>query len=222
MRFRMLALCLCLCLLSGCGNQLGTAVITAGDSGDREVPPLEEPSAPEPALEPELAPEDFFESLPRTYMFCSGAGGWSTDLYLEADGSFTGQYHDADMGAADPGRFPQGTCYICNFSGHFTRPVKIDETTWSMEIASLELEHPDDESEEYADGRRYIYTSPYGLENAEEIRIYLPDTPADGLSEDVLWAARGPYDWRPTEEGALGLTILYNVSQDCGFAEYPI
>lgn len=152
----------------------------------------------------------------------SGAGGWSTDLYLEADGSFTGQYHDADMGVADPERFPQGTWYICNFSGQFTRPVKIDETTWSTELASLEPEHPGGESEEYADGRRYIYTSPCGLENAEEIRIYLPDTPADGLSEDVLWAARGPYDWKPTAEGALGLTILYNVSQGCGFAEYPI
>lgn len=228
MRFRMLALALCLCLLSGCGNQLGAVAVTTGGGEDREAPPLEEPDDPEPGdagrpeavLEPEPAPEDFFETLPRTYMFCSGAGGWSTDLCLEADGSFTGQYHDADMGVTDPERFPQGTWYICNFSGQFTRPVKIDETTWSMEIASLELEHPDDESEEYADGRRYIYTSPYGLENAEEILIYLPDTPADSLSEDVLWAARGPYNWRATAEGTLGLTILYNVSQGHGFAEY--
>lgn len=222
MRFRMLALALCLCLLSGCGELFGAAAVTTGGGEDREVPPLEEPDDPElgDAAEPEPAPENFFETLPRTYMFCSGAGGWSTDLTIETDGSFTGQYHDADMGAADPERFPQGTWYICNFSGQFTRPVKIDETTWSMEIETLELEHPGDESEEYADGRRCIYTSPYGLENAEEILIYLPDTPVDGLSEDVLWAARGPYNWKPTAEGTLGLTILYNVSQGHGFAEY--
>lgn len=71
MKFRMLALFLCLCLLSGCGDLFGATVVTAGGGEDREAPPLEEPDNPESgdAAEPEPAPEDFFETLPRAYMF---------------------------------------------------------------------------------------------------------------------------------------------------------
>lgn len=228
MKFRIFALALCLLLMSGCGDQFGVTVMTTG--GGEPEPPAEQAtvseSAPEPETEavpePETAPEAFFETLPGSYMFCSGAGGWSTDLELASDGSFTGVYHDSDMGAADPGKFPGGTVYICNFSGQFAQPVKIDETTWSMEIASLELEHPADETEEIIGGVRYIYTEPYGLEGTEVLTVYLPDTQAESLSEDVLWAARGPYDWQATEEGTLGLTILYNAAQAHGFTEYPI
>ena len=72
------------------------------------------------------------------------------------------------------------------------------------------------------DGTRFINSGPYGLENAEELRIYLPETPVEGLSEDVLWVVRGPYNWEETEEGTLGYWIIYNVTEECGFAEYPL
>lgn len=230
MKFRMLALALCLFLLSGCADQFGVAVITTG--GGRDDPPQEEtgapeagdPAEPETAAEPEAPPEGdaFLESLSGTYMFCSGAGGWSTDLTLLPDGSFTGVYHDSDMGTGDPEKYPGGIVYICRFSGCFTRPEKLDETTWSLAIESLELEHPADGTEEFADGVCYIYSEPYGLEGTETMTVYLPDTPVEGLSEDVLWVARGPYDWQATDEGTLGLTILYNEAQGNGFARYPL
>lgn len=228
MKFRMLALALCLFLLSGCADQYGVAVITTGGGG-RDAPVQEESSAPEsgdldeaePAPVPAPDPVNLFETLPTTYLFCSGAGGWSTELNLETDGSFTGLFHDSDMGVADTSEFPNGTMYICVFSGKFTQPESVSENVYSMRLESLELEHPADESEEIIDGVRYIYSGPYGLENAEEILIYLPDTPADSVSEDVLWAARGPYNWQPTEEGALGLTILFNVHEGQGFVQYP-
>lgn len=212
MRLQILILLFCLLLLSGCGG--GTAADT----------PASGPAEPETQSIPESEPEveNLFEAMPSTYMFCSGAGGWSTDLTLAADGSFTGQYHDADMGAADPEKFPNGTWYVCDFSGKFTQPVKIDDATYSMRLESLELAHPADESEEYTNGVHYIYSGPYGLENAEEFLIYLPDSQADALPEDVLWAARGPYDWKATEEGTLGLYIIYNINEDHGFAEYPM
>lgn len=234
MKFRVFALAVCLLLLSGCGDQFGVTVITTGDGGEQDAPAQEETDDPEDRdpVEPETVPEPepespsegdaFLESLSGTYMFCSGAGGWSTDLELASDGSFTGVYHDSEMGAADPEKFPGGTVYICNFSGQFARPVRIDETTWSVEIASLELEHPADETEEIIDGVRCIYSEPYGLEGTETMTVYLPDTPVEGLSEEVLWAARGPYDWQATAQGTLGLTILYNEEGDCGFAEYPM
>lgn len=228
MKFRIFALAVCLLLLSGCGDQFGMTVITTG--GGEPEPPAEQAaiseSSPEPETEavpePETTPEAFFETLPGSYMFCSGAGGWSTDLELASDGSFTGVYHDSDMGTGDPEKYPGGIVYICQFSGRFARPEKLDETTWSMEIASLELDHPADGTEEFADGVCYIYSEPYGLEGTETMTVYLPDTPVEGLSEEVLWAARGPYDWQATAQGTLGLTILYNEEGDCGFAEYPM
>ncbi len=33
-----------------------------------------------------------------SFVFCSGAGGWSTDFEIEKDGSFKGAYHDSEMG----------------------------------------------------------------------------------------------------------------------------
>ena len=226
MRLRITALALCLLLLAGCGNQgtqFSTAVITPG-GGDAEKPPVEdtadapeeEPAVPEPA-----GPENLFAIMPETYMFCSGAGGWSTDLYLELDGSFTGEFHDSDMGDGS-GHFPNGTVYLCNFSGKFAQPERLDATTYAMRLESLETERPDDGAEEIVDGTRFINSGPYGLENAEELRIYLPETPVEGLSEDVLWVVRGPYNWEETEEGTLGYWIIYNVTEECGFAEYPL
>lgn len=234
MKFKMLVLALSLLLLTGCADQFGVTVITTGGGGDADAPGQEETGALEDgnAAGPETAPEPepespaeggaFLESLSGTYMFCSGAGGWSTDLTLLPDGSFAGVYHDSDMGTGDPEKYPGGIMYICRFSGRFTQPEKLDETTWSLTIESLELDHPADGTEEFADGVCYIYSEPYGLDGTETITVYLPDTPVEGLTEDVLWVARGPYDWQATDEGTLGLTILYNEPQGCGFAEYPI
>lgn len=236
------ALCL---LLAGCADQTSEArITTTGGSPETDAPSSEKiqpaegaaapedpgspedltesPAGPAGAAEPAAPePENLFEILPRGYLFCSGAGGWSTELSLEPDGSFTGMHHDSNMGERDEEKYPNGTVYICQFRGKFAQPEPVDGTTWTMRIESLELDHPAGQSEEIEDGIRYIYTDPYGLEDTEELTVYLPDTPAEGLSEDVLWAVRGPYDWSPTEAGTLGLTILYNAAQDHGFVQYP-
>lgn len=227
------ALCLLLC---GCADQFGVTVFASTDRGGADAPAFAGGQEPAQAADPESAgdleqaadPEEppaegnLFETLPRMYLFCSGAGGWSTELTLETDGSFTGLHSDADMGDSDPEKYPDGTRYICRFSGRFARPVKLDETTYSMALESLELEHPDDGAEEYADGVRYVYCGPYGLENTQELIVYLPETPAATLPEEVLWAAKGPYDWQPTAEGTLGLTILFNRAEGQGFVQYPL
>lgn len=208
MRPRILALLFCLLLLTGCGPAENTS------------PSVPQEPETQSTLEPE--PGNIFESIPASYMFCSGVGAWSTDLTIEPDGSFTGLFLDSDMGTADPEKYPGGTRYVCNFSGKFTQPVKVDDTTYSMRIESLEPAHPADESEEYADDVRYIYSGPYGLENAEELLIYLPDSKADDVPENVLWSAKGPYGWETAEDGTLGLYIIYNVSEEHGFVEYPL
>ena len=47
--------------------------------------------------------------------FASGAGGWSTELTLNPDGSFNGNYHDSEMG--DTGEdYPNGSMYIASIT----------------------------------------------------------------------------------------------------------
>ena len=45
---------------------------------------------------------------PMTYIFTSGVGAWETELTLYADGTFTGQFHDSNMGETGYG-YPNGT-----------------------------------------------------------------------------------------------------------------
>lgn len=221
MKKRVLIAALSLFLMSGCAaGQPEAPATSAPAQGSGEAGAVSEPEkGAEPAAPPE--PVNFFESMPSSYILCSGAGAWSTDLTLEPDGAFTGVYHDSEMGLAGEG-YPHGTCYYCAFSGKFAQPEQVDGTTWSMEIETIELEHPADESEEIIDEIRYVYTGPYGLENTEELLIYLPDTPVEGLAEEVLWAVRGPYDWQAAEDGTLGVYVIYNPAEELGFAQYPL
>ena len=82
------ALVLCTGLLAGCGEK---------SSGER--------------IDGGLA-----DSLPIDLEFSSGAGAWGTGLTLAADGSFSGEYHDSDMGDSGDD-YPDGTVYLCNFPG---------------------------------------------------------------------------------------------------------
>ena len=221
MKAGVFALALCLLLLAGCGRQgtqFSTAVVTtSGAPAEETVEPAPEPEdQPDSGAAAEL--ENPFEAMPEYFHFSSGVGAWSTELTIEADGAFTGLYVDSDMG--DTGEGYHGTRYVCGFSGRFTRPEPVDETTWSMEIESMELDHPADGAEEYADGVRYVYSEPYGLEDAEELLLYSPRTPAADLPEDFLNWIRGPYGWSPTEEGTLGIWGIYSVSQGYGFAGF--
>lgn len=218
-------LLLCLLLLTACGGQTAEETTPSEDAPSAETPedtgrPAENPEDTGKPAETQEDAVSLFAEMPLSYMFCSGAGAWSTTLDIDETGAFHGVFLDSDMGDSGEG-YPAGTRYVCEFSGQFTEPVQEDETTWTMEIAHIELEHPADNAEEFADDARYVYTGPYGLEEAEELRIYLPDTPADSLPEGFVHWIQGPYDWTPTDEGTLGIWGIYNVKEELGFTVYP-
>ena len=77
-------------------------------------------------------PDDF----PMDLEFSSGVGGWGTSLTLEQDGTFSGQFHDSDMGAIGED-YPNGTVYLCHFSGRFSDIEKVDEYSYSMTLSEL-------------------------------------------------------------------------------------
>lgn len=209
----LLCLFLLLAALTGCQQQEQPP--EQGESQGQQA--SETPTPPEPELDPspqepeEQEEEDSFSfaDLPDTLFLSSGVGAWASELSVNADGSFTGQYHDMDMGVTGEG-YPNGTQYLCRFSGQFTQPVKLNDYTYSMEIASMTSDPPDQVT--IHDGIRSITSGPAGLENCERLLIYLPQAPVSQLPEDFLsWA----HIYEPRE--TLDLYGIYNETEGTAF-----
>lgn len=205
---------LIIAFLTGCaGGQSSNA--PTGD--DPETPPTQE--SPEVSEPPENAgtPEDLTRvdtlpgEFPMEFVFASGAGAWGTVLTVEADGSFTGNYHDSEIGAE-----PEPVCYICDFAGQFGDFRQVDEFTYAMTLESTEILTEQTESW-VEDGLRYIPSDPYGMETGTEFFLYLPQRPLEGLDEEFLswW----PDNWLREQEGLteLGCYGVYNVEGGYGF-----
>ena len=188
----------------------------------------EEERSPEPETEQpekealEQKPEtglpvfSFADVAGREFYFSSGAGAWRTVLYIHEDGSFDGHFQDSDMGDNAP-EYPNGTVYYSAFSGRFTQPEQVDDTTWKFRIDSIEYEHGF--GEEIKDGFHYVYLEAYGLQGAEELYMYLPGAILADLPEAYrAWV--GYYDLESTEEKDLPFYGLYNAAEQNGFSSY--
>ena len=151
------------------------------------------------------------------FVFASGVGGWSTELKIAEDGTFSGYFHDSEMGLSGDD-YPYGTVYVCDFSGSFSGPEKVDDHTYTFYIEDMSQERNMDE-EEIRDGIRYVYSFPYGLDNAIDFYLYLPGTPLDELPEEFVSWGRGTVLY---EEGYTALPSygLYNANMEEGFFGY--
>ena len=121
----------------------------------------------------EDAAEVFAEMSDWVFVFSSGAGGWDTTMTVKPDGTFTGLYHDSEMGSTGPG-YPNGTIYECDFSGKFSDYVRsAGPLMHSLSIESIKYgKEPD--TEEIRDNILYKYTTPYGIEGLEKVTDYAP------------------------------------------------
>ena len=92
---------------------------------------------------------------------------------------------------------------------------KVDEYTYSMQLENIEyIKKPD--TEEIKDGVRYIYSTAYGLDGADEVLIYLPGTPYSRLPEEFIGWARGVQIIEETDTKT-NYYGLYNVAEQLGF-----
>ena len=118
------------------------------------------------------------------FEFSSGAGAWAEQFTIEKDGYFTGSFYDADMG--DTGEdYEEGTYHVSSYSGHFTDLTKINEYTYEMTLADITYEDTPGTVMIW-ENQRTLYTDSWGLMNADTLTIYLPGTPLDQLTEDVV------------------------------------
>lgn len=182
------------------------------DSETRVSATAEHTEIPTQAPTESLA-DELFPKLTEGFTFTSGAGAWSTGLDINVDGTFSGKFHDSDMGANGPG-YSNGTVYECVFSGRFDNVQKINDYTYSMEMVSIEYENEPD-TVVIENEIKYIYSDAYGLANATIVYVYTPDAVFDDLPE-------GFRDWIGRLENLsdgdnLGFYGLYNVDEEYGF-----
>ncbi|MBD5520318.1 MAG: DUF1311 domain-containing protein [Lachnospiraceae bacterium] len=187
-------------------------------SEETKESPSSEPQTAQPSQAENTESDFSLENLSdRVFYFSSGAGAWSTELFINGDGTFRGIFHDTDMG--DIGEnYPNGTLYFCEFTGRFDGPEKIDEFTYKLRLASIEYKY-EPEKEEIIDGVRNIYSTAYGLDDGEEFYLYLPGAKLAELPEEYLrWV--GYYNLESTTETELPYYGLYNVNMEQGFSSY--
>ena len=158
--------------------------------------------------------EAFFARLENIeWSFSSGAGAWSTDMRILPDGSFSGEYHDSEMGETGEG-YPEGTVYCCSFTGKLSLVEQVNENTWKIRVDELKTDESQ-AKELIEDGLRYVYTEPYGISAGDEMLLYQPGTPVDGFTEEMkVWAHLMEIEPEPSE---LPAWFLSSEKNDSGF-----
>ena len=158
---------------------------------------------------------------PMDFLFSSGAGAWGTRLILNADGSFSGLYHDSDMGDDGPD-YPNGTVYLCTFSGRFEVQPTDGSAIAALHLTELTCEQ-EPGTQEIRDGILHIYTGPHGFYNGEELSpdfvLYPPTTPVSAVSDSLLswWPGR----FEPVTPDTLGSYALENPMAGTAFFSLP-
>ena len=119
----------------------------------------------------------------KNFVFSSGTGGWSTTLSIGPNSTFSGIYHDSDMGVTGPG-YPGGTVSYSKFSGQFKNVHQLNPNLYEMYIENLQYENPVGGSE-IKEGQKYDYTEAYGISKNHRMAIYLPGTPISSMPEEL-------------------------------------
>lgn len=206
------AFTLCSVALSACGNKQAegkqphesTYSDTTISEQEMTVPTESQMTATE-------AKQIMPEGAPFYMVFSSGAGGWMTDLTIEADGTFSGSFHDSGM---CPGENYEGTLDYCNFSGLFTDVKRVDEYTYELTLAELVTKDPIGK-EEIKNGILHRAGTPYGMEGGKTFLLYTPDTPISVVDEAALSWWPGRFEDVPLV--TLGVWGLCNVEQGQAF-----
>ena len=129
---------------------------------------------------------ELFPYIPSQYIYWSGAGSWSTDITINFDGSFNGQYHNFDF--ADGSKGYEGILASAEFSGRFVDIQKISDDIYSARMVGLAYTREigtEQLADIYNDGSRYlvVYTSAPGIEEDSTYYFYKKGALIDQLPQ---------------------------------------
>ncbi len=103
-----------------------------------QAPQAEKTKTSTPA-QPAAQPTILDTLVGKNFVFSSGSGGWGSSLSIGPNGTFSGDYHDSDMGSTGPG-YPGGTISESKVSGQFTRAHQVSPTLYEIDIENLQYE----------------------------------------------------------------------------------
>ncbi|MDR0297449.1 MAG: SH3 domain-containing protein [Streptococcaceae bacterium] len=120
--------------------------------------------------------------------FSSGAGAWATDLKINSDGTFSGEWHDADQ--AGP------IMSVSDFTGKFINPRQVTPESYAFDIQYLNYSKDKVVTKkDVGDGKTQVITTgypPYGfaqqqdnsgnVEVAKSVILYLTGTEAHDIN----------------------------------------
>lgn len=185
-----------LTVTAGCGAQQAPAPAAPAEetASEKKEEPAEAPAEEAAQVEEEPVTEEasgseeekaVFEELSHwAFDFSSGAGGWGTSFTVEPDGSFSGEYHDSEMGDTGDG-YENGSVYLASFSGQFEGCREMADGSYEIGIKELNYENTPG-TEEIEDNIRYEYAEAYGFSGTDSLIVYLPGTPTDELPEEYM------------------------------------
>jgi DNA-binding SARP family transcriptional activator len=172
-----------------------------------------ESSSPESSSIP-IHPSFVLPGMPVSFTSTRGQGDWQTDVIVNEDGSFTGQYQDLEMGNIGEG-FPNGSLYENNFHGKFGDVQQISEYEYSMQLLNLQADGTAGE-DIIIDGLKIITVDDTpGISDMGEYRLYLPGRSTSDLPDAFLESMHVFfYEGVPSIMDGYG---LYNVQSEQGF-----
>lgn len=156
---------------------------------------------------------DLFSRVAGNYTFASGAGGWSTDIVLLSDGTFTGDYHDNEY--ADDGKGYTSILYLSKFHGKFSNVKKISEYSYTADLVSLTYDSKKGK-EEISDGIKTCYVDAYGFEKCKSVTFYLKGAKMKDLPSDFITWGYGSVGISGKED-TLPTNGFYNIADSAGF-----
>ncbi|TYC50543.1 hypothetical protein ESZ50_02420 [Weissella muntiaci] len=155
----------------------------------------------------------------KIYNFSYGIGGWSTQMLINQDGTFYGEYFDSDMGDTSTD-YPNGTTQLSTFNGKFSEFKKESDTQYSMIVE--DLKYPEIGKEAVDNGTKYVSANPYGLAKGDKFIVYLPGESTSNKPEELYdWIRHTSQDFNSeTDSFSQRFTnvVLYDENQQFGWS----
>lgn len=125
------------------------------------------------------------------YSFGSGVGAWGTVMKVNKDGTFSGSYHDSDMGATGDG-YPHGSRAESNFTGKFKSAKKNSDGTYTLQCDASAFKIDGTVGESHIEDQiKVTISEPYGMEPCNEFTLYTDGTDLSTFSDAMKTWSNG-------------------------------
>lgn len=125
------------------------------------------------------------------YSFGSGVGAWGTVMKVNKDGTFSGSYHDSDMGTTGDG-YPYGSRAESNFTGKFKSAKKNSDGTYTLQCDASAFKIDGTVGESHIEDQiKVTISEPYGMEPCNEFTLYTDGTDLSTFSDAMKTWSNG-------------------------------